>query len=98
MKFFVYWYFYWSSLGGGHISGVIDVTDTTVTSYIYNEGYITWNIVEKTETRNDKFNLIMKAEYILEAHGVNSVMLISDREVEHYIQTDPPVHIKMKRK
>lgn len=99
MKYFIYWSFYVSNLGGGDISGVVEVTDTTLTSYVYELGYFTWNIIEKDELRSEEINTIEHGLYVLEApDGLRSVMIIDGKKIEHHIQADTPVRIKMKRK
>ena len=96
MKFIIYWCFYTSSLGGGEMSGTIGITDSTVYSYIYDVGYVEWQIVEKRETFER--NRLEYAEYRLKAGSLLSLMKITNKNVYHYIMNSPPIHIEMKRK
>lgn len=98
-KYLIYWLFYSSNLGGGAISGAIEVTDKTLTSYIYNEGYITWDIVssERVVVRPGT-NIIYEGIFVLDAAGLRSVMVVTTKKIEHHIETDPPTRIVMKVK
>jgi hypothetical protein len=98
-KYFIYWLLYSSNLGGGAISGAVEVTDKTVTSYIYNEGYITWDIVsaERVVIRPGT-KIISEGIFVLDAAGLRSVMVVSTNKIEHHIETDPPTRIVMKVK
>ena len=98
MKYFIYWLFYSSNIGGGNIAGTVEVTDTTVSSYVYDVGYFTWNITEKHEAIDKERKFVHSAEYHLERDSVKSVMIIGPRGIAHYIASDPPIRITMKRK
>lgn len=96
MKFIIYWTLYASSLGNAEISGTISINDTTVTSYILGYGYTTWNITEKKEIKGDV--RLSYAHYYLERNNITSYLVINQRYVYQYIATEPPIHIKLKRK
>lgn len=99
MKYIIYWWFYLSPLGGGDISGTVIITDTTVSSYLYDVGYIEWAIVEKDIVVDDgKF---VHGEFILKKDNINSVMKITEKKVYHFIQGNedsPSFYIIMKLK
>lgn len=100
MKYIIYWVFYSSSLGdGGKIAGVIGVTDSTVISYLYDVGYVTWKIKHQELTSVREFEREMINGYFaLEYENISSILYVKEKEVEHYIATSPPVHIRFKRK
>lgn len=98
MKYILYWWWYMCPFGGGDINGVVVINDTTVSSYMYDMGYIDWNIIEKNihvDKENKRFE---HGEFILKAGNLNSVMKITHKKVYHYIQTDPSFYIVMKLK
>ena len=97
MKYIIYWYMYSSTLGGGDIAGAIKVTECCLTSYLYDIGYIEWEIVERYGVV-DSSNRISYGTYSLRKGDLKSVMIITNKSIEHYISGDNPIHIKMKRK
>lgn len=78
MKYILYWWFYISPLGGGDLNGTVVITDTHISSYMYNVGYIEWAIIEKDIVADDgKF---VHGEFILKKDNINSVMKITEKK------------------
>lgn len=96
MKWLIYWTFYTSSLGDAKISGVITITDSTVTTYALGYQYITWDILEKEQ--KIEFGRIISGNYLLERNQIKSYLVITRKSVEQYIVTEPAIHIKLTRK
>lgn len=99
MKYILYWWFYISPLGGGDLNGTVIITDTHVSSYMYDVGYIQWEIVDRQFSIDG--NTFLHGEFILKSGNLNSVMKITERKVYHFIQGDedsPSFYIIMKLK
>lgn len=77
-------------------AGVIIIQDSIVTTYVMDVGYIDWNIKEKEQTTDDV--RIIRGEYLLERNQITSYLVITRDDVYHYINTNPSVKIRLKRK
>lgn len=99
MKYVIYFLSYFSSLGSAPISGAIgiDYEKYTVTTYLYNVGYVEWGIVDE-EGVYPKDNTITRGTYVLKRGQFTSVLHITPEQVYQFINTDPPIHITIKRK
>jgi hypothetical protein len=81
MHFLVYWIFYVSSLSGkSTITGTIQVTDSTVVSYVHPYGYVEWDILEARVAHNEH-NQITYARFVLRHSEVFSLMEIDQEYI-----------------
>lgn len=84
MRFIVYWIFYTGSFCTDRdISGVLIVTDSTITSYICPYEYVEWKILEKDQVVQD--NVLMSGEYLLDCEGYRSFLVIGNTTIYHYL-------------
>ncbi len=93
MRYIIYWLFYTGSFcGERQISGVVIVTDSTVTSYICPYEYLEWKIVEKTQVVQD--DQLIEGNYLLDYKGYKSYLVIDKKQIYHYIGNGDQLYLK----
>ena len=84
MRYIIYWLFYTGSFCTDRpISGVLIITDSTVTNYICPYEYLEWKIVEKNQIVQN--NVYISGNYLLDYKGHRSYMIVEKTLIYHYL-------------